>query len=165
MTSSLVDTIKEEEPTTPRKSKSGKSFLSEFVSSLFATILWAIFVSMMIGSTIAGVWTIIPTELLTWGSSDMNLMGYVSHCNFAPISTGILLACSFIGAILVWKFGDNRQIGLIVTSCIILGIVVGLLRGLSSAIFLGMLIGMGTGVGISIPMGILTGLVWSRYKE
>jgi hypothetical protein len=98
---------------------------------------------------------LIPTELLAWGASSLNLLGYVSHCSFAPLSTSILSAVSVTGILMAWKLKRGREIA----KGVLIGTAGGLLLGLLGGIDIVMFIGMGAGIGVGVVLGILIGLL------
>lgn len=118
-------------------------------------LVWAFIMAAAIGSFAAAVWTVIPTEMLEWGASTPNLVGYVSHCSFAPVSTGILSIVSLVGILLSWKLKTGREIGI----GVFIGTGGGLVMGLAGGIDITMFIGMGSGVGVGVVLGILIGLL------
>ncbi len=119
---------------------------------------WALLAAMIVGSFTAAIWTAIPTAFLPWGASYVNLVGYVSHCPFTPISTLILLIVGFLGVFLAYKLKRGRRIGYGVFAGTIGGLLVGLLGGIDIVMF----IGMGAGVGIGVFLGLVIGLVELR---
>ncbi len=121
-------------------------------------LIWAFVLSLALGSFAAGLWTLIPTELLAWGSNKLNFLGYVSHCSFAPISSTILFVASAIGVLLAYKITRGRTVGLGVFIGVGGGLVVGALGGIDIVMF----IGMGAGVGIGFVLGLFLGLFWKK---
>ncbi|MFW9879828.1 MAG: hypothetical protein ACFFG0_42685 [Candidatus Thorarchaeota archaeon] len=70
----------------------------------FLIILYITFViALSFGPLVAGVWALIPAEAFGWEVSKASYLGYYSTCTFAPFSTIILFALSFIGFILLMK--------------------------------------------------------------
>jgi len=124
------------------------------ITVLGLSLIWAFIMAAIVGSLAAGIWTLIPTELLPWGSVNPNLMGYVSHCSFAPASSLMLLAVSCIGILLSYKITKGREIGF----GIFIGTAGGLLIGLMGGIDITMFIGMGSGVGVGVVFGIIIGI-------
>ncbi|MFW9845723.1 MAG: hypothetical protein ACFFD6_03160 [Candidatus Thorarchaeota archaeon] len=125
------------------------------VEILGLALVWAFIMAATIGSFAAAIWTLIPTEMLEWGATTPNLIGYVSHCPFTPVSTSILLMVSVIGAVLAWKLTRGREIGL----GVFIGTGGGLVVGLAGGIDITMFMGMGSGVGIGVALGILIGIL------
>ena len=125
-----------------------------FFQVLGRAVVWAFIVAAMVGSLAAAIWTIVPTEMLAWGASTPNLIGYVSHCSFAPISTAVLSAVSLIGMLMRWRIKRGREIA----KGVFFGTTGGLLLGLLGGIDIVMFIGMGAGVGVGVLLGILIGL-------
>jgi len=122
-------------------------------------LVWAFALSLALGSFAAGVWTVIPTELLAWGAGRPNLLGYVSHCPFVPISSLTLFAASSIGLFLAYKLRSRERFtGL----GVLLGIAGGMAVGLLGGIDIGMFMGMGAGVGVGIVLGPILGIVLVR---
>ena len=126
-----------------------------FFIILGLALVWAFVSAMIIGSFAAGVWTLIPTALLPWGASYENLIGYVSHCPFAPASSLILISVALIGSFIAFRLKRGRNIGI----GVFLGTLGGLLVGLRGGIDIIMFIGMGTGVGVGVVLGLLIGIV------
>ncbi|MFW9844406.1 MAG: hypothetical protein ACFFEV_07510, partial [Candidatus Thorarchaeota archaeon] len=93
-------------------------------------------------------------EILAWGSSHLNLVGYVSHCSYTPISTIILLVMSLIAILLTIPLKSSRRIGAGVFIGGIGGLVLGMLRGIDIVMF----IGMGSGIGVGVFLGLLLGV-------
>lgn len=129
--------------------------IKRFFIILGLSLVWAFLSAMIVGSLAAAIWTVIPTSLLSWGSSHVNLLGYVSHCTFAPFSTLILLATAIIGIFIVHRLKRGRIIGL----GVFIGTTGGLLIGLIGGIDIIMFMGMGAGVGVGIVLGILAGII------
>ncbi|MFW9976081.1 MAG: hypothetical protein ACFFDQ_12495 [Candidatus Thorarchaeota archaeon] len=131
--------------------------IKRFFIILGLSLVWAFLSAMIVGSFAAAVWTVIPTSLLSWGSSRVNLLGYVSHCPFVPFSTLILLATTIIGIFIVRRLKRGRIIGL----GVFIGTTGGLLIGLIGGIDIIMFMGMGAGVGVGIVLGMLAGMIRS----
>ena len=119
------------------------------------TAVWAFISAGVVGALAAAVWTVIPTDLLPWGATSVNLIGYVSHCSYAPVSTLILLSTAGILGAIAYKLKRERTSGTIVFIGTAAGLMVGLLRGIDVTMF----IGMGAGVGVGVLLGIVIGLV------
>ena len=119
------------------------------------TAVWAFISAGLAGSLAAAIWTVIPTDMLTWGATDVNLMGYVSHCSFAPASTLTLLTVVSVMTIFAYKLKRARTVG----TMVFLGTATGLLVGLLGGIDITMFIGMGAGVGVGVVLGLVVGLV------
>ena len=130
------------------------SWIKRFIVFLGLALIWAFIMAAIIGSLAAAIWTLIPTEMLTWGASTPNLLGYISHCSAAPISTAILSAVSMVGILASWKLKRGREIGKVV----FIGTAGGLLVGLVGGVDIAMFIGMGAGIGVGVVLGILIGL-------
>ncbi|MFW9805997.1 MAG: hypothetical protein ACFFFK_04650 [Candidatus Thorarchaeota archaeon] len=120
------------------------------------SVVWAFLSALTIGCLAASVWTAIPTEWLSWGASSVNLIGYVSHCPFVPISTFVLLGTSLVGLGLSYRLKKGRAIGKVVYLGTIGGLLIGLLGGIDIVMFMGMGSGLGIGVGLSIIISIIT---------
>jgi len=67
-------------------------------------LLWPTLLAMVIGGIGSGIWTLLPTDLVGWGASTSNYLGYVSHCSFAPISSFMLFIMAAAGLVLIRKF-------------------------------------------------------------
>ena len=67
-------------------------------------LVWPFLLVMVIGGIGSGVWTLLPTDLVGWGASTPNYLGYVSHCSFTPISSFMLFGMAAIGSVLIYKF-------------------------------------------------------------
>lgn len=130
------------------------SGIMRFITTLGLALVWAFIIAAIVGSSAAAIWTLIPTELLAWGSSTSNLLGYVSHCSFAPFSTAILSVVSMVGLLVGWKIKRGRDIA----KGVFIGTAGGLLVGLLGGIDIVMFIGMGAGIGVGVVLGILIGL-------
>ena len=119
------------------------------------TMVWAFLAAAIVGALAAAIWTVIPTEMLAWGSNEVNLIGYVSHCSYAPLSTLILLSIVGVSGIFAYKLNRGRAIAFVVFAGTLGGLLVGLLGGIDITMF----IGMGAGVGIGVLLGLIVGLV------
>ena len=119
------------------------------------SLVWAFLSAAVVGALAAAIWTAIPTEMLQWGANEVNLIGYVSHCSYAPISTLILLSVSVIGAVIAFKLKRGRTIGLVVFAGTAGGLMIGLLGGIDITMY----IGMGAGIGVGVLLGLVIGLV------
>jgi hypothetical protein len=123
--------------------------------TLGLTLAWAFLSALALGCLAAAVWTVIPTALLPWGASEVNMLGYVSHCSYAPISTFILGSTSLVGFGRSYKMKNGRTIGKVVYVGTTGGLLLGLLGGIDVAMFIGMGIGVGVGVVISFVIGLI----------
>ncbi len=131
------------------------SALRRIVRVVGLTLLWSFISALIVGSFAAAIWTIIPTELLQWGAGEMNLIGYVSHCSFVPISTLSLVVMGSIGLLFAFKFNRSRRMGMGVFVGTAGGLAIGALGGVDIIMF----IGMGAGVGIGTIFGLIIGFV------
>lgn len=131
------------------------SGLKRVLNVVGLTAIWAFISAGFAGALAAAIWTLIPTELLPWGATNVNLIGYVSHCSYAPASTLILLATVGVMSIFGYKLKQGRTIGLIIFTGTTAGLLIGLLGGIDITMF----IGMGAGVGIGVFLGLVVGLV------
>jgi hypothetical protein len=77
-----------------------KKSIKIFLASLYATII----IAMIAGGISAGIMTLLPPEDFGWSVSNLNYLGYMSICAFAPFSTLMLFAMALIGFILLVKF-------------------------------------------------------------
>ncbi len=118
------------------------------------TLFWAFLSALAIGSLAAAIWTVIPTALLPWGANVPNLLGYVSHCSYAPISTLVLLSMMTVGFGSSYKLKSGRIIGRVVYTGTVGGLLIGLLGGVDITMF----IGMGAGVGVGVVLGLIAGI-------
>lgn len=132
-----------------------QSGFKRFLSLLGISFGWAFLSALVIGCITAGIWTIIPTELLAWGASKVNLIGYVSHCPYVPVSTSILLGAAVVGVVLMTRMPLRSLIGSVVFLCTLAGTAIGLIRGIDIITFAG----MGAGVGIGFVLAIIIGLL------
>jgi hypothetical protein len=137
-----------------KNSESATTIRTGILTIFGLALIWAFIMAAILGSLAAGIWTLIPTELLPWGATNPNLMGYVSHCSFAPTSSLILFAVSSVGVLLSLRITKGREIGL----GVFIGTAGGLLIGLMGGMDITMFIGMGAGVGVGVVLGILIGL-------
>jgi len=131
------------------------SGLKRFFIILGLALVWAFLSAMMIGSFAAGIWTLIPTAFLPWGASYENLIGYVSHCSFTPVSSFILIGVALIGTFIAYRLKRGRNIG----KGVFIGTLGGLLIGLLGGIDIIMFMGMGAGVGVGVVLGLFIGIV------
>jgi hypothetical protein len=131
------------------------STLRKIVRVFGLTIVWAFLSALIVGSYAAAVWTIIPTELLQWGAGKMNLIGYVSHCSFVPISTLTLVVAASIGVLIAFKLRRGRMIGKWILMMTVIGLGIGLMFGIDIVMFMG----MGAGVGVGTLLGLIAGIV------
>jgi hypothetical protein len=152
---STLQTVEHETTDQPRH----QSFVSRLVSSFVSTLVWAFLLALVIGASIAALWTVIPTEMLEWGSSQMNLIGYVSHCNFAPASTGILAIAALFGVFLINRLDLRRDIGFAMLVGMGLGGISSIIGDIGGEIFLSSLIGMSMGIGIGVVLGLFLGIL------
>ena len=96
--------------------------------------------------------------MLPWGSSKVNILGYASHCPFAPFSTGILLGLSAFGVFLVNKFELRTVTGYGIFTLGCAGLTLGMVSsGLGFAmLFLGLV-----GIILGMVFTFLVGLHWN----
>ncbi|MGY5853051.1 MAG: hypothetical protein RTU92_05745 [Candidatus Thorarchaeota archaeon] len=118
-------------------------------------LIWGIIQAATLSSLIAAVWTVIPTDMLTWGADKSNLIGYVSHCSYTPVSTSILMVMFTVGMLITYKMKSRSEVGLRVSLGILLGIVVSSVREVS---MLTLFVGLGLGVGIGILIAVIFGM-------
>jgi hypothetical protein len=142
----------ENKGTTDARQPSG---LKRVLKVLGLTAIWAFISSGGVGALAAAVWTVIPTEMLPWGATDVNLIGYVSHCSYAPVSTLILLSAVGIVSVIAYNLKQGRAIGLVVFAGTSGGLLVGLFEGIDITMY----IGMGIGIGVGVLLGLIIGLV------
>ncbi len=149
------------EMTMERQDNEGISIIKRILSATWNSFAWGFISALFIGCLAAGIWTIIPTALLPWGSSELNLIGYVSHCSYAPVSTSILLGASLIGAILIAKKGGRKPVGYTVFGITGTATLAGSIGGLDVSTF----IAMGSAVGVAIVLGIFIGILYRRGAD
>ncbi len=138
------------------KSSGNVTGIKRVVRLLAYALVWAFVLSLALGSFAAGVWTVIPTDLLAWGAGRPNLLGYVSHCSFVPISSITLFTASSIGIFLAYKLRNRERLAGL---GMLLGIAGGMAVGLLGGIDIGMFMGMGAGVGVGVVLGPLLAIV------
>ncbi|MFW9788806.1 MAG: hypothetical protein ACFFE2_14665 [Candidatus Thorarchaeota archaeon] len=119
------------------------------------TLIWAFVSAGIVGALAAAVWTVIPTDMLSWGATKVNLIGYVSHCPFVPVSTMILLSTVGVLSVVAYKLKRVRNIGLVVFTGTAVGLLVGLLGGIDVTMYMG----MGSGVAVGVMLGLVVGLI------
>jgi len=117
-----------------------------FVSAVKLSVGWGIVTALIIGCFVAGLWTLMPTSLLPWGSHKFNLIGYVSHCSFAPLSSLALFGGSLVGIVLAVRMRERNPVGYITISFALLGMLIGMWNGFDTDIF----IFGGLSIGLSI---------------
>ena len=61
--------------------------MKKLITYILKLFILLILVAGAIGSTLSAVWTILPDA----SASKESMLGYHSHCSFAPISTLILI--------------------------------------------------------------------------
>ncbi len=117
---------------------------------------WVYIASFIVGGITAGIWTLIPTTLLPWGASHMNLIGYISHCTFAPISSSLLFGLALFGVSRARKRTDMKYNGLIVIGFGVTGVIIGVVDTISTSMLILGLFGIGLGmffiIGIEMSM-------------
>lgn len=136
---------------TIERQTSTSNFGRNFVSALKLSVEWGIIAALIVGCLAAGIWTLIPTALLPWGSGEVNLIGYISHCPFAPISSIALIGASLIGVLLATRIEQRNPVGYMMISVATLGILVGMINGIDTSMFL---VG-GVAIGIGMILGII----------
>ena len=125
---------------------------NQLLFSLKKGLAWAGITIHIVGGTVAGIWTLIPTNLLPWGASQMNLIGYISHCSFAPISSLLLFGFALFGVLKARKRIDLKYNGLIVIGFGITGVILGAINTISlNMLILGL-------VGICLGMIFVAGV-------
>lgn len=150
---SKTDTIQIERNEEAEARSSGG--IKGFFIALGLALVWAFLSSLIVGSLAAAIWTAIPTVLLPWGAAYLNLIGYVSHCPFTPISTLILLSAGLVGVFSAYRLKRGRTIGRVVFAGALGGLLIGLLGGIDIIMFMG----MGAGVGVGFVLGLIVGIV------
>ena len=150
MNETEVIQIENEEENTARQ----PSGLKRVLVMVALTMVWAFISAGIVGALSAAVWTVIPTEMLPWGATEVNLIGYVSHCSAAPVSTLSLLLIVGIVSVIAVRLKRGRTMGLVVFIMTAGGLLVGLLGGIDVTMY----IGMGVGVGVGVLFGLIVGL-------
>lgn len=84
----------------------------------------------------------------------MNLIGYVSHCSFVPISTLTLVGAASIGVLIAYRLRKGRNIGKWVFFMTATGLGIGLMFGMDIVMYMGMGIGVGLGTFLGLVVGI-----------
>ncbi|MHA1984575.1 MAG: hypothetical protein ACW967_09490 [Candidatus Hodarchaeales archaeon] len=130
--------------------------------SLKHSLSWGLLSAIVLGSFFAGVWTFIPTEMLSWGSSKTNFLGYASHCPFSPISSFLLFGICLGGIIKVQKMSLRNPYGYFTFSFGLSGIFVGII---STGIDFSMLIFGAFGIVVGMTLGIIFGLIRMNSNE
>ena len=128
---------------------------------LRSSFLQGVMSAIILGSLFAGIWTIIPSNILPWGSSKINILGYASHCPFAPFSSLILFGICVYGIKSVNKLGLNTSTGYMIFSFGIIGIFLGIMN---SGIGFSMLIYGTIAITIGVVSTVVIGLLW-RYSN
>ena len=135
--------------------QNGATIVGRLLSAMKLSIAWAIITGLAIGCGAAALWTLIPTALLSWDSSDVNLIGYVSHCPFVPVSSLVLVGGLLFGVVLAVRMRGQNSIGLLIPLAGATGTLLGMLGGIG----LNMFRFMGAGIGLGVVLVILIGLV------
>jgi len=104
--------------------------------SLRQGLAWVGITSFIVGGISAGIWTLIPTTFLPWGASHMNLIGYISHCSFVPISSSLLFGLALFGVLQAQKRTDLKYNGLIVIGFGVAGVIIGALNTVSMSMLI-----------------------------
>ena len=141
----------EKKGTTEARQPSG---LKRVLQVIGLSFVWAFLSAAMVGAFAAAIWTAIPTEMLQWGANKVNLIGYVSHCSYAPISTLILFSVAAVGVVISLRLKRGRDIGLMVFAGTAGGLMIGLIGGIDITMY----IGMGAGIGVGVLLGLVIGL-------
>ena len=143
---------------TSEKQTNSTNFERNFVSVLKLSVDWGIISALIIGCFAAGIWTLIPTGFLPWGSSEVNLIGYISHCSYAPISSLALIGISLVGVFLATKIKQRNPIGYMMLSVTTLGIIAGaIVNGIDTGMFI---VG-----GVAIVLGMILGIILLLRRE
>ena len=69
------------------------------IKSIFKLFVLIILIAGAIASAISTVWTVIPDS----SASKESILGYKSHCSFAPISTLILILITVIFSYILFR--------------------------------------------------------------
>jgi ABC-type sulfate transport system permease component len=73
--------------------------LRKTIKWMLKLLLLIILVAGAIASAISTIWTIIPDSL----ASKESMLGYKSHCSFAPISTIILILIAVVFSYILFR--------------------------------------------------------------
>jgi hypothetical protein len=71
--------------------------IKEIMKSVKTISYTTLVIAMIIGNLFSAVITILPAEVVGFGSTKVSYLGYVAHCSFAPWSTLISLALVGLG--------------------------------------------------------------------
>ncbi len=140
---------------TIEKKRDDPATSNRFISVMRTSLKYGILTLLIIDGLLTGVWTMLPTALLPWGASKSNLIGYISHCSFAPVSTLLLLGVSVAGILLLIRIKKLNPIGYTVMAIGILGMVFGIIKGISIQTFMLSSIGIGVGIVAGMIIGLL----------
>lgn len=123
----------------------------EINPSLFRQSIKWVFVSCItLWSFAAGIWTLLPTAILPWGASKVNMMGYISHCSFAPVSTIGLFIITIIGLVKAIKIMNKNPLSYIILAAVSIGVLVGMIVNIDTGMFLGAFVAAIVGVVITL---------------
>ncbi len=134
---------------------------NQLLFSLKQGLAWAGIAIHIVGGSAAGIWTLIPTNFLPWGSSKVNLIGYISHCPFVPISTLLLFGFALLGVLKARKRTDIKYNGLIVIGFGVAGVIIGAVNTISTS----MLILGFFGIGFGMIFVVLINMVKPNFSQ
>jgi hypothetical protein len=77
--------------------------LKEIMISVKAITYTTLVVTLIVGFLFSTIITILPADVLGFGSTKVSYLGYVAHCSFAPWSTLISLSLVGIGVFFLIK--------------------------------------------------------------
>lgn len=77
--------------------------LKEIMKSVKIISYTTMIIAMIIGNLFSAVITILPADVVGFGSQKLSILGYVAHCSFTPWSTLISLALTGLGVFFLIK--------------------------------------------------------------
>jgi len=84
--------------------------LKEILNSTKILIYVTLVVGMIAGNLFSAIITILPAEIVGFGSTELSILGYVAHCSFAPWSTIISLVFTGLGIFLLIKLINHLKL-------------------------------------------------------
>ena len=130
---------------------------TESFKQLFKLSLnWGFNALLVTATLVAGVWTLLPTAILPWGAHKTNLIGYISHCSFAPVSSIILLGGAAFGIYRAFKKKGRNPVGYIIFPAAIIATLIGIF---TMGIDLNLLFVTGLGIGGGVVVVMVVELI------